>query len=188
MGESFLSSVSTVATKLTDSRQGKTLDVITLFHKPSLQSSTRLLGLLQRASIKASDPGQKVNIKRTEWDLEVTENGPTSDQLRSILEYVGARRAGGIMKGAKDEADAMRRLKARPGDFVWPLVRTLSTLRPDGLTHNVRNRRWIGATAVWVSRPMTWIAVDDGAILTIDFSVMGEDTPEILKMLEWNGK
>ena len=188
MGESLLSPVSIEATKLTDSLQGKTLDVITLFHKPSLQSSTRLLALLQRASIKASDPGQKANIRRTEWDLEVTEKSPTSDQLRSILEYVGAGRAGDIMRGAKDEADAMRRLKAKPGDFVWPLVRTLSTLRPDGLTHNVRNRRWIGATAVWVSRPMTWIAADDGVTLTIDPSVTGEDTSEILKLLEWNGK
>lgn len=127
---------------------GKTLDVITLFHKPSLQSSTRLLALLQRASIKASDPGQKANIRRTEWDLEVTEKSPTSDQLRSILEYVGAGRAGDIMRGAKDEADAMRRLKAKPGDFVWPL------------------------TVDW----------SNGRVVT------GEDTSEILKLLEWNGK
>lgn len=107
--------------------KGKTLDVITLFHKPSLPASARMLALLQRASTKAGDPAQRVNLKRGDWELEVTENHPTPDQVRSMLEYIGAKRAGEIVNGAKDGSDAMQRFEDKPSDFVWPMVRPVSS-------------------------------------------------------------
>jgi hypothetical protein len=61
---------------------------------------------------QASDHTDQTHPKRQEFDLEVTEELPTTDQLKSILEYVGAQKASTIIKGAKDEADAMKKLSA----------------------------------------------------------------------------
>ncbi len=54
----------------------------------------------------------------------MTEEPPTPDQLKSILEYVGAQRASTIIKGAKDEADAMRKLKESGDNVNRPIVCT----------------------------------------------------------------
>jgi hypothetical protein len=37
-----------------------------------------------------------------------TEDSPTQDKLKSILEFVGAQKASTIVKGMKDEVDAMK--------------------------------------------------------------------------------
>ena len=71
---------------------------------------------------QAGDHSAQDALKRTEFELNVSEDPPTTDQLRSILEYVGARRAGDLVKGARDEADAMRRLKENGDNFVRPVV------------------------------------------------------------------
>lgn len=55
----------------------------------------------------------------------MTEEPPTEDQLKSILEYVGAQKAGTIIKGAKDEADAMKKLKENSENFQRPVVRAV---------------------------------------------------------------
>lgn len=113
--------------------QHKTLDVITLFHKASSPASIRVHTLLRQASAtasetatedQASDHSAQSNPKthRAEFKLEVTEEPPTEDQLRSILEYIGAQKAGTIIKGAKDEADAMRKLAANGDSFERPVV------------------------------------------------------------------
>ena len=105
--------------------------MITLFHKPSLPASVRVLNLLKQASAAASetatedqatDHSQQNKIQRTEFELNVTEDAPTSDQLRSILEYVGARRAKDIVKGARDAGDAIRKLGEDKGSFRPPVV------------------------------------------------------------------
>ncbi|MCJ1404431.1 hypothetical protein MMC11_007656 [Xylographa trunciseda] len=109
----------------------KTLDVITLFHKPSLPASTRVLNILKQVSAhasegatedQASDHSHQNKIQRSEFELNVTEEPPTSDQLRTILEYVGARRAKDVVDGAKDESDAMRLLKEDSKRFKRPVV------------------------------------------------------------------
>jgi hypothetical protein len=38
----------------------------------------------------------------------VQEAAPTSDQVRSILEFLGASKAGEVVEGAKDENDAIK--------------------------------------------------------------------------------
>ena len=70
---------------------------------------------------QASDHSAQTHPKRQEFDLEVTEELPTSDQLKSILEYVGAQKASTIIKGAKDDADAMKKLNAE--NLNRPIVR-----------------------------------------------------------------
>ncbi|KAH7409325.1 thioredoxin-like protein [Cadophora sp. MPI-SDFR-AT-0126] len=109
----------------------KTKDVITLFHKASSPASIRVNTLLKQASAnasehatedQASDHSAQSKPTRAEFELEVTEEPPTQDQLKSILEYVGAQKASTIIKGARDEADAMRKLKENSENFQTPVT------------------------------------------------------------------
>ena len=68
------------------------------------------------------DPKHQMNAQRSEFELNVTEAPPTSDQLRSILEYIGIRKVGDVVKGATDESDAMKRLKENADNFQRPVV------------------------------------------------------------------
>jgi hypothetical protein len=72
------------------------------------------------AGDRASDHSAQTGCQG--FELDVTEDPPTSDQLRSILEYVGAKRVGEIVRGASDEVDAMRKLHQGPENFQRPLV------------------------------------------------------------------
>jgi arsenate reductase-like glutaredoxin family protein len=78
---------------------------------------------------QASDYSHQTKTTQQPFDLNITEDPPTPDQLKSILEYVGAQRAGTIIKGAKDEADAMRKLKENADNFQRPIVRHQQFLR-----------------------------------------------------------
>lgn len=121
--------------RLTKSMQHKSLDTITLFHRPSLSSSTRVLTLLKQASAQASetatedqasDHTHQNKIQRSEFELNVTEEPPTTDQLRSILEYVGGSRAKDVVEGARNEADAIKTLAQNPSKFRAPIVSPLA--------------------------------------------------------------
>ncbi|KAI4249953.1 MAG: hypothetical protein LQ352_005471 [Teloschistes flavicans] len=111
----------------------KTLDVITLFHKASSPASIRAHTLLKQISAHASetatedqaaDHTAQNKLQRTEFELNVTEDPPTSDQLRTILEYLGSGggRAGQIVEGATDESDALKKLKEDPSRFKQPVI------------------------------------------------------------------
>ncbi|KAF2499555.1 DUF1687-domain-containing protein [Lophium mytilinum] len=106
-------------------------DVVTLFHKPSVPASARVLTILKQANAhsvahatedQASNHQTQSKAERHEFELDVTEAPPTSDQLRNILEYLGAGAPGRVIRGAKDEADAMRKLKEDGESFQRPLV------------------------------------------------------------------
>ncbi|KAH7392756.1 thioredoxin-like protein [Pyrenochaeta sp. MPI-SDFR-AT-0127] len=107
-------------------------NVVTLFHKPSNQASTRVLTLLKQANAQsvshatedqASSHDAQNKAERTEFELDVTEAPPTPDQLKNILEYLGGPSAAGkLISGASDESDALRRLKADGDVFQRPLV------------------------------------------------------------------
>jgi arsenate reductase-like glutaredoxin family protein len=144
--------------------------VITLFHKPTSPASLRVNSLLKQASAKASehatedqasDHSHQTHPGREEFELDVTEQPPTQDQLKSILEYVGAQKVGTIIKGAKDEADAMKKLKENSENFQRPVV----------CSSQLRKRR---ARANFEQ--------------TVDWSngraVAGDNASEILKMIE----
>merc|ERR1712000_305342 len=78
-------------------RMSKTLDVLTLFHKPSISASVRVQNLLKQASAQAAQTAtedqatdhshQNNTVTREPFELEVTEAPPTPDQLNSIFEY-----------------------------------------------------------------------------------------------------
>lgn len=61
-------------------------------------------------------------LQRTEFELNVTEEPPTSDQLRTILEYIGERKASEVINGAKDTDDAIQKLKENTKRFRAPVV------------------------------------------------------------------
>ncbi|KAI9933887.1 hypothetical protein ASPWEDRAFT_24195 [Aspergillus wentii DTO 134E9] len=116
-------------------RFSKTLDPITLFHSPTLASSARVLNILKQASTvasetatedQASDYTSHAKKQRGEFQLEVTDAFPTTDQLRNILDYVGNTGVGGkadaVIKGAKNAEDAIKRFKENEGLFVRPVT------------------------------------------------------------------
>lgn len=102
---------------------------------------------------QASDHTPQTSPKRQEFDLEVTEAPPTPDQLKSILEYVGAQKASTIIKGARDEADAIKKLKENSENFQRPIV--CSTVPEDSDGRLTLNRLLIGRTDEWLRVPMS---------------------------------
>jgi arsenate reductase-like glutaredoxin family protein len=112
--------------------QHKTLDVLTLFHKPSSPASVRVHNLLKQASAQSSAAAtedqasdhshQNKSVQRGPFELDVTEAEPTPDQLRSILEYIGAGKVGSLVKGASSEGDAMKILKQSADAFQRPVL------------------------------------------------------------------
>ncbi|KAF2116596.1 thioredoxin-like protein [Lophiotrema nucula] len=107
-------------------------NVVTLFHKPSNQASTRVLTLLKQQHAhavshatedQASSHDHHTRAEKTEFELDVTEDAPTGDQLKNILEFLGgAGAAGKIIQGASSETDALNKLKASGDAFQRPVV------------------------------------------------------------------
>ena len=60
---------------------------------------------------------------KTEFELNVVEEPPTHDQLRSILDYVGASRAGEVIEGATSDKDALAKWKRDQNSFKRPIVK-----------------------------------------------------------------
>jgi hypothetical protein len=115
---------------LTITHQHGAKNVVTLFHKPGNEASVRVHTLLKQANAQsvahatedqAASHQAQDKAERTEFELDVTEAPPTSDQLKNILEYLGGS-PGKVVQGASDETDAMRRLKADGNTFIRPLV------------------------------------------------------------------
>ena len=130
-GEVLLLSVGLSNAVLTSIQHGAK-NVVTLFHKPSSQASLRAHTILKQANAQSvatatedqasSHHGQN-KAERIEFDLDVTEAPPTADQLKNILDYLGGpSNVGKVIEGAKDETDAIRRLKADGNSFQRPLI------------------------------------------------------------------
>ncbi|KAB5547191.1 thioredoxin-like protein [Coniochaeta sp. 2T2.1] len=107
----------------------KTKDIITLFHKSSTPSSTKVLTLLKQVSAnaseaatedQASDHTAQTHPKRAEFDLDVTEKPPTPDQLMTILDYVG--NPGVVIPGTSSVDEAMQKFKQDSESFKRPVV------------------------------------------------------------------
>lgn len=111
--------------------QHKTLDIITLFHKAGSPASTRAAALLKQISAnassfatedQASDHTPQTAKPRDEFELNITEDLPTEDQLRTILGYVGPSKVGSVVKGASSESDAIKKFKSSTDAFQHPVV------------------------------------------------------------------
>jgi len=113
--------------------------------------------------------------ERTEFELDVTEEPPTSDQLKTILEYLGGSPSK-LIEGASDESDAMRRLKADGNTFKRPLVSLccLSTW-----TETDYCRWWTGIKAKQVCRNYPRLFF----LPQTNFAVAGDSESEIMKLV-----
>ncbi|KLU83348.1 hypothetical protein MAPG_02410 [Magnaporthiopsis poae ATCC 64411] len=111
----------------------KPLDTVTLFHKASSPASMRVAALLKQVSAQATETAtedqasdhaaqSRQHQQRAEFDLQITEDAPTPDQLQTILEYIGAPSVGAVIKGARTPTDALKLYKQKPDSFQWPLV------------------------------------------------------------------
>lgn len=105
--------------------------MITLFHKATTPASVRVHTLLKTASAtaaehatedQASDHTHQTTPRRTEFSLDVTEEPPTEDQLKNIIEFLGAGGAGKVVKGSNDFASALKLLKQSKDNFQAPVV------------------------------------------------------------------
>ncbi|KAI0393054.1 DUF1687-domain-containing protein [Xylariaceae sp. FL0594] len=108
----------------------KTLDIITLFHKAGSPASVRAATVLKQASAnaaadatedQASDHSHQANA-RAEFELNITEEPPTADQLKTILEYVGKSRISSIVQGAHTENEALKKFKENTESFKRPVI------------------------------------------------------------------
>lgn len=103
--------------------QRKTLDIITLFHKASSPASVRVANLLKQASASAqANAASDGPVRRDPFELNITEDPPTVDQVQTILAYVGENGASQIVKGARDDRDALKKFKENKDNFLRPLV------------------------------------------------------------------
>ncbi|TPX10744.1 uncharacterized protein E0L32_008313 [Thyridium curvatum] len=110
----------------------KPLDIVTLFHKTSSPASIRVANLLKQASAAAAETAtedqasdhtaQTKAAQRQEFELNITEDPPTADQLQTILEYVGPSRIASVVKGANSQKEALRKFKESADNFQRPVV------------------------------------------------------------------
>ena len=107
------------------------MDIITLFHKASSPASVRVANLLKQASAnatagatedQASDHTAQTKPSREQFELNITEDPPTEDQLRTMLEYVGKSGIPNIIRGASNDKDAVRKFKESQENLLRPVV------------------------------------------------------------------
>ena len=101
----------------------------------------RVLALLKQTAAEASetatvdqasDHSHQNQAQRADFDLDVTEEGPTEDQLRNIIEFAGSDRAKDVVEGATSVSDALRKLKEDGKRFKYPVV-SLVLMRLSGI-------------------------------------------------------
>ncbi|KAI0436512.1 DUF1687-domain-containing protein [Xylaria telfairii] len=102
----------------------KTLDVVTLFRKAGSPASARAAAVLKQASTNAAEAATEEQTKthRPPFELNITEDLPTRDQLKTILGYVGKSKISSIVQGATSENDALKKFKQSPDSFKQPVI------------------------------------------------------------------
>lgn len=117
--------------------QNKGRDIVTLFHKANSPVSTRIATLLKQTSAaaaetatadQASDHSAQNTIQREDFDINITEDAPTTSQLETILDYAGTAGIPSIVKGAQSKQEALKKFKESTENFQRPVV---SLLRQD---------------------------------------------------------
>lgn len=79
----------------------------------------------QATEDQASDHSSQSSPDRAEFDLEITEEAPTPDQLQTLLQYAGTSAISSLVKGASNETEAMRLFKKSAENFQRPVVSSL---------------------------------------------------------------
>ncbi|KAK0717142.1 thioredoxin-like protein, partial [Lasiosphaeria miniovina] len=108
----------------------RSLDIITLFHKPSSPASVKIATLLKQTSAAASesateDQASDHSAQATqipEFELTIVEDPPTPSQLETILDYVPKADIPSIVAGEINKHDALKAFKQNNQKFQVPLV------------------------------------------------------------------
>jgi len=112
--------------------QHKSLDVIQLFHKAGSPASTKVVNLLKQVSAAASetatedqvsDHSAQTNNRRDVFELTITEEPPTADQLTTILSYAGDSAIPSVVQGASSVTEALKLFKQNADNLKRPVVR-----------------------------------------------------------------
>lgn len=72
---------------------------------------------------QASDHSAQTKINRDQFELNITEEAPTPDQVKTILEYVGKGAISTIIKGAHNEKEALKKYQENKESLLRPVVR-----------------------------------------------------------------
>ncbi|KAI0019055.1 DUF1687-domain-containing protein [Xylariomycetidae sp. FL0641] len=111
----------------------KPVDIVTLFHKSGSPASVRAATLLKQISANATEAATEDQAsdhshqthphrQRQEFDLNITEDPPTPDQLQTILEYVGKSKISEIIQGASTPNEALKKFKENSENFKRPVI------------------------------------------------------------------
>ncbi|KAI1380031.1 DUF1687-domain-containing protein [Hypoxylon crocopeplum] len=111
----------------------KTLDIVTLFQKSGSPASLRAATILKQVSANASETATEDQASdhshqthpqrsRQEFELNITEDPPTTDQLKTILEYVGKSKISSIVQGATTENEALKKFRENADNFKRPVI------------------------------------------------------------------
>ncbi|OAQ67081.1 hypothetical protein VFPPC_14430 [Pochonia chlamydosporia 170] len=109
----------------------KSLDIVTVFHKASSPASTRVANLVKQISAnaqagatldQASDHTAQTKATRDPFELNITEEPPTVEQVQTILDYVGKGGVASVIKGARDEKDALKKFRESKENFLRPVT------------------------------------------------------------------
>lgn len=72
---------------------------------------------------QASDHTAQTKGHREQFELNITEEPPTPDQVKTILEYVGKGGISTIIKGAQNEKEALKKYQENKDNLLRPVVR-----------------------------------------------------------------
>ncbi|GAO19387.1 hypothetical protein UVI_02052780 [Ustilaginoidea virens] len=109
----------------------KTLDIVTVFHKAGSPSSARVANLVKQISAnaqagatidQASDHSPQTMASRDPFELNITEEPPTVEQVQTILGYVDKKSISKVINGARDEKDALKKFRESKESFLRPVT------------------------------------------------------------------
>ncbi|KAG5926334.1 hypothetical protein E4U42_003399 [Claviceps africana] len=109
----------------------KSLDIVTVFHKASSPASTRVANLVKQISAnaqagatidQASDHTAQTEARRDPFELNITEEAPTVEQVQTILDYIGKESINKVVQGATNEKDALKKFRESKENFLRPLT------------------------------------------------------------------
>lgn len=97
----------------------------------------RVSNLLKQASTSAQTSAvNDASARRDPFELNITEDAPTLDQVQTILQYVGQNGASQVVKGARDDKDALRKFKENKENLLRPLVSAMTKKQLMGIITN----------------------------------------------------
>lgn len=99
------------------------LDAITLFHKASNPASIRIATLLKQAAGSGAAVSDNAPAKKSDFELNITEEAPTTEQLTTILDYVGKAGIPSIISNAQNQEEALKKFKQNADSLNRPIVR-----------------------------------------------------------------